>query len=423
MPGKQTQYERLIRLEDEELDANGNNNTNTSDSDTCNVPMLSDDVASFSDNATSGSLANLARDTKYKQVNSNITGLSFTFNGRHIHMSPEQLKYLSLITLTIQNAALNLTMRAARTQKEQFSTSIAVTIAEILKLITCVGLVWHEQVTIPNAMRTIKTNVIDNYLDTLKVAVPSFVYYVQNNLLYVGSTHLDAATSQVTYQLKILTTAIFSVLMLNKRLTKVQWAALVALFIGVAFIETVAVADRSTTEGSSTRDEIEESTSPLPANFDADEKHGKRNEKPILGFVAILIACCLSGFAGVYFEKILKDSSHVSLWIRNIQLSAATIPIGLMQILLLEHEHIATKGFLYGFTPLTWLCIILQVQGGLLVAVVVKFANNILKGFATSMAIVISTVASMFLFNFNLTPVFMLGASLVICSVMMYNKQ
>lgn len=55
------------------------------------------------------------------------------------------LKYMSLITLTIQNASLTLFMRAARTQKELFITSTAVIVAELLKFITCVIMVTRDE--------------------------------------------------------------------------------------------------------------------------------------------------------------------------------------------------------------------------------------------------------------------------------------
>lgn len=199
------------------------------------------------------------------------------------------------------------------------------------------------------AWKVIEKIVIRDPVDTLKVAVPAIVYYVQNNLIYLGATHLDAATTQVTYQLKILTTALFSVFLLNKKLNAFQWFALLLLFAGIACVQLTQ------TKAKSVKDD---------------------NQNVLVGFLAILSACILSGFAGVYFEKILKNS-HVSLWIRNIQLAAIAIPFGLVQVFITDHDFIQEKGFFYGYTLLTWTVIFLQAQGGLLVAVVVKVSRDV----------------------------------------------
>lgn len=422
MINNQHQFERLLSVEDEELSSEAaiddiDSIDHNPERDSCRVPMI-------------GSSSTIDQQQLIKQLKQypsemnrpKTSNIEFTLNGRHIKINSEHLKYISLITLTIQNAALNLTMRAAKTQPEKFSNAVAVTVSEILKFFTCLVFLWYEDnFCLDRTIQSIRVNILNNYMDTLKVAVPSLVYYIQNNLLYVASTHLDAATGQVIYQLKILTTAIFSVTMLGKRLTKIQWLSLVILFLGVALIERLAVSEPNNIDKISTTNDLNTNNS---HHSEAVPRAivPKDHENPTIGFMAVLIACCLSGFAGVYFEKILKNS-NVSLWIRNIQLSFLSIPFGLFQVFIIDYADLSEEGFWKGFTPLTWLCILLQVQGGLLVALVVKFANNILKGFATSLAIVISTLASIFLFQFQLTPGFMLGASLVIGSVMMYSKQ
>ncbi|XP_013783052.1 UDP-galactose translocator-like [Limulus polyphemus] len=306
------------------------------------------------------------------------------------------LKYASLLTLTVQNAALGLTMRMARTQKDLFIASTAVVIAEFVKLVTCLIMVFIEEGSFKRWRTSLLNIVIKQPLDTLKVSVPSLVYTLQNNLIYIGATHLDAATCQVTYQLKILTTALFSVAMLNKKLFMLQWVALFFLFIGVAFVQ---FAQANTTQIN-------------PAG---------REQSPFFGFLAIFTACCLSGFAGVYFEKILKGSD-ISVWMRNVQLSTFSIPIGLATTFLSSYSEVQERGFFFGYTMLTWFVILLQALGGLLVAVVVKYADNILKGFATSLAIVLSCIVSVYAFQFHLTGQFALGAGLVIMSIFLYSK-
>jgi UDP-sugar transporter A1/2/3 len=81
---------------------------------------------------------------------------------------------------------------------------------------------------------SIKENNIDRPLDALKISVPALLYLVQNTLLYVALSNLSAPLFQVTYQAKLVTTAVVSVVMLNRKYSPKQWFCLVVLSVGVA---------------------------------------------------------------------------------------------------------------------------------------------------------------------------------------------
>ncbi|XP_048511112.1 UDP-galactose translocator isoform X1 [Athalia rosae] len=311
--------------------------------------------------------------------------------------NPQILKYVSLVTLTLQNAVLGLSMRYARTRAgDMFLSSTAVVMAEAVKLATCLILVYVEEGNFRKFLRTLNLTIIKQPLDTLKVCVPSLVYIIQNNLLYISASHLDAATYQVTYQMKILTTAFFAVLILRKTLLAIQWSALMLLLTGVILVQL-------------------DQSKPSSVPSGTEQNH-------LIGVSAALSACFLSGFAGIYFEKILKGSD-ISVWMRNVQLSLLSLPFGLFTCFLYDGTIIFKQGFFFGYDWVVYYLVVLQAGGGLVVAMVVKHADNILKGFATSLAIVISCIASIYLFAFHLSLQFATGATLVICSIFMYSHQ
>ncbi|XP_050296549.1 UDP-N-acetylglucosamine transporter [Anthonomus grandis grandis] len=308
------------------------------------------------------------------------------------------LKYVSLLTLTLQNAIVGLSMRYSRTRDgDMFISSTAVLMSEVVKLITCLALVYLEAKSVVGLLDTLYKQIIQQPIDTLKVCVPSFVYLVQNNLLYVSSSHLDAATYQVTYQLKILTTALFSVFILKRSLLKTQWLSLLTLIIGVVLVQ-------------------------LAQGHEQAISKNAEEQNRLIGFMAALTACALSGFAGVYFEKILKGSD-VTVWMRNVQLSLCSIPLGLVSCYAYDGSSISEKGFFFGYDKFVNYLVVLNACGGLIVAVVVKYADNILKGFATSLAIIFSCLGSIYLFDFQLSGQFVFGAAFVIFSIFLYGYQ
>lgn len=71
--------------------------------------------------------------------------------------------------------------------------------SELGKLITCLWLVYFEEgKSVYKLKEALHNTIIKQPIDTLKVCVPSMIYVVQNNLLYVAASHLDAATYQVS---------------------------------------------------------------------------------------------------------------------------------------------------------------------------------------------------------------------------------
>ena len=105
---------------------------------------------------------------------------------------------------------------------------------------------------------------------------------------------------------------------------------------------------------------------------------------------------------------------------RNVQLAILSVPLGLCTAFVKDGSKISEHGFLHGYDSFVWFTVAQNALGGLLVAVVVKYADNILKGFACSLAIIITCVASIFIFDFSLSLQFSLGAACVIGSIFLY---
>ena len=61
-------------------------------------------------------------------------------------------------------------------------------------------------------------------------------FTVQGNLLFVALANLEAPTFQVSYQCKTLFTALFSVLILGRKLKQSQWFALLLLVAGTVLV-------------------------------------------------------------------------------------------------------------------------------------------------------------------------------------------
>ena len=67
--------------------------------------------------------------------------------------------------------------------------------------------------------------------------------------------------------------------------------------------------------------------------------------------------------------------------------------------------------------------ITMQACGGLIVAAVIKYADNILKSFATALSIVTSTLLSSYAFGFSISTIFIQGCCLQFIAIYLYSKK
>ena len=226
-------------------------------------------------------------------------------------------------------------------------------------------------------------------------------------------------------------------LLLNRVLSQQQWVALVFLTSGVGVVQLYSVGDGR-------KDSAGKDVDSLAPN-------------PALGLFAVICACLISGYASCYFERVLKSPGALSaaykpsVWVRNIQLSMFGMVIGL-PIVLWEMRPSWNSGggfepstafwtFFDGFSGIVWLVIFLQVTGGLLggewtkpeepesagqadfrpsvlrrivllihdpsssTALVIQYADNLLKCFSTSLSILLSVAISVAVFDFQVRRV------------------
>mmetsp|Transcript_16111 Transcript_16111/g.32855 ORF Transcript_16111/g.32855 Transcript_16111/m.32855 type:complete len:380 (+) Transcript_16111:212-1351(+) len=348
--------------------------------------------------------------------------------------TPFQLMLLSLMVM--QNSSVVLLGRATQAgvdPEDKFNVKTLVALTEATKLAACFFLIGMENLVerfppvrgagylpdlsvpgiigaLPAAIFEEISKVVASPKNSLVVSPPAALYLFQNNILYVALANLPAPVFQVCYQSKLVTTAIVSVILLNRQYAKLQWIALVCLGVGVALV----VLGESSSEG-----EVKD------INLS-------------VGLIAVALASLSSAFAGVWFEKVVKGVSAganggpaktTSLWVRNVELAFFSLVFasayGAWESMMKAPEEAIdapTKPFLHGFTFTTYILVLLQAGGGLLVAAIVKYADNVVKGLATGVAVVVSTTFSCMFLGTEVKMQFLLGGMIILVSVWTFSN-
>lgn len=349
----------------------------------------------------------------------------------------------------VQYSAFGLLLHYSRvmppTGGKRYLTSTAVFLNEVIKLTISLTMALYEvSKNAPPSMPA--TSLFFSLIsavfsgDSWKLAIPALLYTLSNSLQYVALSNMQAATFQVTHQLKVLVSALFALGLLRRNIPVRKWAALLLLLVGVVFVQMP----------DGTSDESSSQDAPMHPYFprsleewrSAQARSGFRKRSatyegihddintafPRLdsetGLLATGGACLVAGLAGVYFEKVLKDSaSSASLWIRNVQLAIYSIfPALFIGVVFLDGEQVASDGFFVGYNLVVWSTIMVQAVGGIVTGFSIAFAHKVAKNLAIIGSIVLSTLASIWLFEFQVSVNFILGTLIVIAAIYIYGN-
>ncbi len=321
------------------------------------------------------------------------------------------IRTIILVALCLQNACYTL-VRKYSTKYEDVSSKEILLVSEMIKIVFSVYMILNEdESTVTDSQGKGVNKLLWLLKNSSKMFILAAIYGAMNILSFVALQYIGAGEFTICAQLTILTTAGFAVLVLKTTLSSTKWRALALLVLGCILVASPSFHHDSAPSGTT-----ETSGSSLSG----------AEVLQIFGYAAVLTEVVLSGFASIYFEKVVKSTTEVvTIWERNFQLGMYSLLMYGGIIFYENYFSVVEAGAVQRVAWSNWsfitvLVSILGAAGGLLVAATLKYADAILKTLAAAGAIVLATVLGHYFLDGPLDLVIAIGSCVAIISIANY---
>ncbi|KAH6791310.1 hypothetical protein C2S51_006316 [Perilla frutescens var. frutescens] len=278
---------------------------------------------------------------------------------------------LSLTVLTSSQAIL--IVWSKRAGKYEYSVTTANFLVETLKCalsVAALARIWrNEGVTDDNRLST-------TWDEVSVYPIPAVLYLIKNLLQYYIFAYVDAPGYQILKNFNIISTGVLYRIILKRKLSEIQWAAFILLCSGCT-------------------------TAQLNSSSD------KVLQTPLQGWVMAI--------------AIIKKRPSRNINVQNFWLYVFGMIFNTIAIVVQDFDAVMNKGFFHGYSFITVLMILNHALSGIAVSMVMKYADNIVKVYSTSVAMLLTAVVSVFLFGFHLSLAFFLGSTVVSVSVYLHS--
>ena len=131
-------------------------------------------------------------------------------------MSRTTVQYCCLLALVFQTTGHMLLTRVSRgIMHEKYLSGTVVLMAELFKFFVCLIILIKQGYSFATVVEVLQS--------TPLLVVPAACFFLQNNMVFVALENLDAPVFAVLNQVKLATTAFFSVIILKRNLGMNQW--------------------------------------------------------------------------------------------------------------------------------------------------------------------------------------------------------
>ncbi|GBG59137.1 hypothetical protein CBR_g32154 [Chara braunii] len=277
-------------------------------------------------------------------------------------------KLLVACLLTVLTCSQGLLMQASEVDGGYpYDVAVIPFLAELVKLLLSFSFLYKQLRGSPPGSVQMTTT----WKSMSLYPIPSVLYLIHNNIQFYTLQYVDAAMYQILGNLKIVTTGFLFRVFLRRHLSRTQWLALLLLTCG---------ATTSQIQGCTAGCTAAALSGPLP------------------GYMLGVLSAWLSAMAGVYTEFLMKKDNDALYW-QNVQLYAFGVFFNGLRLTVDDLLQGFSQGFWWrrltnGFTFITWVIVLNFSFAGLFVSWIMKYADTIVKVYATSGAMLLTAVLS-----------------------------
>lgn len=279
-------------------------------------------------------------------------------------------------------------------QTQKYNAAAVVLLTEMTKLVLATSMFVANDGTLGELAGACRLH----WRTLVKYAVPAGLYCYYNNLTFTVLAVVNPSTYAILQNVRIIVTGLLYERMLNRKLSQLQWVAMVLLTIGCMVKEANQF-----------------------GVGDASEK-----VTPLLMYGLILVQTFCAVFAGVYNEVLLKSDVQMSINLQNVFMYLNSIvanvvfmAIGMSNYTLadaVKWENIAPV-----LSPNVLSIVLCYALIGVVTSMVLKHLNSVLKTIAAALEIFLTAITSLAFFAIPIDSYTWIASVLVSLGVYIYS--